>query len=89
MASADSADNEFRETSPEMNRKHLFMKRCKNKQTNKNVYFLFPEKIIIIKSGWLINLSHYISVFTRLKVRHISPFTWNLLDVVAVLIFFP
>ena len=35
MASADSADNEFRETSPEMNRKHLFMKRCKNKQTNK------------------------------------------------------
>ena len=35
MASADSADNEFRETSPEMNRKHLFMKRCKNKQTKK------------------------------------------------------
>ena len=36
MASADSADNEFRETTPEMNRKHLFMKRCKlkkNKQT--------------------------------------------------------
>ena len=37
MASADSADNEFRETSPEMNHfKKRFMKRCKNKQTNKN-----------------------------------------------------
>ena len=35
MASADSADNEFREMSPEMNLKNFFIKRCKNEQTNK------------------------------------------------------
>ena len=36
-ARADSADNEFRETSPEINLKNFFMKRCKNKQTNKKI----------------------------------------------------
>ena len=30
-----------------------------------------------------------ISVFNRLKARHVSPFAWNLFDGVAVLIFFP
>ena len=29
--------------------------------------FLFPESIFIIKSGWLINLSHYIGVVARMK----------------------
>ena len=36
MASADSADNEFRETSPEMNLKNFLWNSVKtNKQTNK------------------------------------------------------
>ena len=54
------------------------------------IYFIFPESIFIIISGWLINLSHYVSVFTHSKVTkiNISPFAWNLLDNVTVLLFF-
>ena len=50
-------------------------------------YFSFPESIFIIKSGWLINLSHYILVSLPVWRVDISPFACNLLDSVTVVPF--
>ena len=52
-----------------------------------NIYFSFPESIFIIKSGWLINLSHYILVSLPVWRVDISPFACNLLDSVTVVPF--
>ena len=52
-----------------------------------NIYFSFPESIFITKSGWLINLSHYILVSLPVWRVDISPFACNLLDSVTVVPF--
>jgi len=52
-----------------------------------NIYFSFIESVFIIKSGWLINLSHYILVSLPVWRVDISPFVCNLLDSVTVVPF--
>ena len=53
-----------------------------------NIYFSFPESIFIIKSGWLINLSHYMLVSLPVWREDIWPFACNLLvDSVTVVPF--
>ena len=53
-----------------------------------NIYFSFPESIFIIKSGWLINLSHYMLVSLPVWRVDIWPFACNLLvDSVTVVPF--